>query len=124
MHAHKTSSGPARLVVEGRDLERLDTYVEVIRPVMDPLNELPNLFIYPGPLPVKNVNYRLKRLGERYNVKVYTPTDVRKSAATAAVERSSNKEKAKQMAHSKVTSEQFYQKVQANKHTVSKLCKN
>ena len=46
-HKTATSSGPAKIIVDGPNIQRLKSYVEVIRPLMDPLGQTNYLFIYP-----------------------------------------------------------------------------
>ena len=67
------------MIADGPNVNRLHKYIEVIRPLMDPLNQTNRLFIYLGTVPIKNLNYCLRRLGETFHVQVPTPTQVRKA---------------------------------------------
>ena len=112
---HKTSvTGTAKLVAYGKDMQRLDQYVNLLQPLVDPMGTLPNLFLYPGPITIAtNLGYRMKKLGDAYGDPVPSSTAVRKAATTAAsatlVDSEEMTKVVRQMSHSRDTSRRYYQ---------------
>ena len=111
---HKTSrQGATKLVVEGKDMTRLHDYVSTLRPLMDPTGSLEELFILPGPTPFgESFNQRLTLLNKHYQLNLPTCTRVRKAGASTAastLDRQGVNLMAKQMAHSTMTAERWYQ---------------
>ena len=113
VHKHKTSrQGPAKLVVEELDIPRLEGYVRTLRPLLDPTESLPELFVVPGPARLSNLSWRLKRLGDEYGLTLPTTTRIRKAGASTAastLDAQGVRLLAKQMAHSTQTAERWYQ---------------
>ena len=63
--------GSAKIIVEGKDMQR---FINLLRPLMDPTQSLPNLLIYPGPQPTwGTVHKKLKRLGDKYDTHLWNP---------------------------------------------------
>ena len=73
---HKTAlSGPAKLVVDFRHIEKLLTYVDVVRPILDPEGKSSLLFVRQGGIPLTQTSQRIREMGEK--LKYVTPTAIR-----------------------------------------------
>ena len=67
--------GPARLMLTSDDLPKLETYVNIIRPVLDPDYQLDQLLIMYGPRPLTNVHAHIKGLGRKFGF--HTPSSTK-----------------------------------------------
>ena len=89
---HKTATqSPTKLTLSQQYMDKLDSYVQYIRPAIDPLGDCKELLLLPSPRPIAKTYDILKKL-EMYGVVVPTATHLRKEVATKAVENCSEKE--------------------------------
>ena len=113
---HKTGTmGPANLVFSADHMEKLLTYVEYIRPQVDPESKSPYLFVRAVGEQLTQLSNRIKAVGKKFGIKVPTATRVRKIASTVTAlhcrSSSDTKRVTKQMCHSASTHEKYYEAV-------------
>ena len=84
VHDHKTArSGPARLTLSQELKGRVDEYVNVLRPLCDPFDNVNKLLTVPVGKEVMNLNNLMTRVARHYGIYVPTATQLRKKTATA-----------------------------------------
>ena len=121
---HKTRhKGPAGLVLDERHLEKLLSYVDIVRPVIDPQQASPYLFVRYGPKKLKQISNRVKAVGRRFDVEAPTATRVRKIGSTAAALQCGTSKEAKMiskhMSHTDAVHEKYYEMLGSSSHTAS-----
>ena len=105
MADHKTKEmGPAMVTLEDAEMEHLQTYIEAVRPQLDPQGTLDNVFLQGAPpSKVTNLQHLIRHLQKKYNIEIPTATKFRKAVASQAVKSFKDKEVAtlaKTMSHS------------------------
>lgn len=118
---HKTSTkGPANLMIAESQLEELMSYVNTVRPLLDPDNACPFVFVRDGPKQVTQISNRIKSLGSKFGVQAPTATRARKIGSTiTAVECGTSVEArliANQKSHSAEVHAKHYQHVGSTSH--------
>ena len=79
---HKTAAkGPARLTLDDEGTQRLEMYVNYVRPQIDHLNTLNNVLLVAGPSPIRKMSNLTRHLSSAYHIPVPTSTKVRKAVA-------------------------------------------
>ena len=131
---HKTAAkGPARLSLDANDMQKLDAYVDKIRPHADPLQEHEKVLLLPGPKPITNVSHLTRKLEKHYNITVPTATELRKAVATSAAKSCDDSDISKlanAMSHSVETHKRYYTSFSTEKtaaethHIVKNLTEN
>ena len=86
MKDHKTGSmGPTKIVIDTTMMSRIRAYLKYVRPALvEPGNDIPNLFFMPGSRPV-HFNNLLVLMRKQLNIP--TATMVRKIGATTAIQK-------------------------------------
>ena len=121
---HKTDRrGPADLVLAEQHYDKLQSYVDVVRPYIDPTNVCPFLFVRCGPKKVTQISNRVKSVGKRFDVEAPTATRVRKIGSTAVALQCGTSKDARlitqQMSHTSAVHERYYEMVGSSSHTAS-----
>lgn len=98
-----------------RHIEKLLTYVDVVRPFIDPDNTCSNLFVRWGPKKLTQISNRVKSVDKTYGVDAPTATRVRKLGSTAAALQCSSSDEVKlitqQMSHTAAVHQEYYEMV-------------
>ena len=118
---HKTGiAGSAKLVMCEEDYDKLNQYVEAIRPHADQSGKCPYLFVLCGSKQLKNLQGLLNKLGKYYGFTTPTATRVRKIGATSVCNAfGDGPEKtrvSKQMSHSMQTHSRYYEATRGAKN--------
>lgn len=112
---HKTAlSGPAKLVVDFQHIEKLLTYVSVVRPFLDPEGRSPLLLVRQGGIPLTQTSRHIREMGKKLKFVTPTATRARKVGGTATHKGATGAEHrliTKQLSHSRQVHEQYYEAI-------------
>ena len=121
---HKTgATASAKIILKHADLARLNSYVTVVRKVLDLEGRSPYLLCSPGGK--KMSKFRHEILSKRYGFERVTSTQVRVSGATEAARKLPDKDQrlvTKQLSHTRVTSTKYYEAIAGPSHAAKAFC--
>ena len=106
---HKTAlSGPAKLAVDFRHIEKLLTYVDVVRPILDPEGRSPLLLVRQGGISLTQTSRRIREMGKKLKFVTPTATRARTIGGTVTHKKANG---AEQLSHSREVHAKYYEAI-------------
>ena len=122
---HKTGIlGSARLVFDQDQYDRVNHYLEHVRPLMVQKGDIPELFVMPGSQAIQKISNVTRILEAKLGVAIPTATMVRKMGTTAVARNCPEVTRnlvARQMNHDASTSSHYYQATKSDRDAAELL---